>query len=208
MAIQPYNLKIRKAQLLERRARVAAATAELHAEKGVLSTSYADIALRAQVSLPTVHSYFPTQVELLTACTGHAGAAAPPLPVQALMATSDLHAAAEMLVAAVDRQHAYFEPWLSWRQETVTPFLVEMSAGHRDHLTALITQLLKRHRKGTQAAHAAAWESLLSFDLWQRLTRQHRLPRRQVRALLTNLLMTVPGPAPSTTPKPGPRRSS
>ncbi len=208
MATRRYTPKIRQAQVSERRGRVAAATAELHAEKGVLATSYADIALRAGVSLPTVHSYFPTQSELLTACTGHVAATAPPLPVQMLMAASDLHAAAEILVAAVDKRHAYFEPWVSWRQETVTPFLVEMSASHRDQLTALMAQLLTRHRKGTQTAHAAAWESLLSFDLWQRLTRQHALPRRQVRALLTDLLMAALGPAPSTTPKPGPRRPS
>jgi hypothetical protein len=73
-------------------------------------------------------------------------------------------------------------------------------------LTALLTQLLSHHRKGSQTGHAAAWESLLSFDLWQRLVRQHALPRARVRALLTHLLLSAFGPESATTEPLGPRR--
>lgn len=80
MSPRRYNAKVRQSQVSERRQRVAAATAELHAEKGVIATGYADIARRAGVSLSTVHSDFPTQAELMSACTGHVGARAPELP--------------------------------------------------------------------------------------------------------------------------------
>ena len=208
MSTRRYTAKIRQTQVSERRQRVAAATAGLHAEKGVIATTYANIARRAGVSLPTVHSYFPTQAALMSACTGHVGARAPQLPQQAILAAPDLHAAVETLVAAMDSLHAYFEPWVSWRQETVVPFLAQLSETRREQLTGLLVQVLKLHRKERPAAHAAVWEALLSFDLWQRLVRQHKVPRARVRALLTDLLLTALGPGSATMPNPGPRRCS
>ena len=208
MSTRRYTTKVRQTQVSERRQRVAAATAELHAEKGVIATSYADIARRAGVSLPTVHSYFPTQAELLSACTGHVSVRAPEFPVQAVLAAPDLSDAADRLIAAVDGLHAYFEPWVSWRQDTTVPFLAELAATRRAQLTSLMAQLLSQHRAGGQTAYAAVWESILSFDFWQRLVRQHGLPRVRVRVILKDLLMAALGPGLSTSIQPGPRRRS
>ncbi|MEP6720243.1 MAG: TetR/AcrR family transcriptional regulator [Variovorax sp.] len=206
MATRRYTPRKRLAQVSERRQRVTAATAQLHAAKGPLATSYADIAQRAGVSVPTVYSYFPTQAALMTACTGHVADRAPPLPVGAILAAPDLHAAATTLVAAMDALHAYVEPWAAWRQELVIPFLEELRTTRREQLTALLVRLLSQHCKGSQAVHAATWESLLSFDLWQRLVQQHALPRARVRALLIDLLLAAHGPRASDTQSPGPRR--
>ena len=208
MSTRRYTPKVRQTQVSERRQRVAAATAELHAEKGASATSYADIAGRAGVSLPTVHSYFPTQADLLSACTGHVGARAPQLPVQAILTAPNLSDAADRLVVAVDGLHAYFEPWVSWRQEKVVPFLAELAATRRAQLTSMIARLLSQHRPGQQGVCAAVWESILSFDFWQRLVRQHGVPRARVRKILKDLLMAVLGPGPSTSIQPGPRRKS
>ena len=206
MATRKYTPSKRLTQVSERQQRVAAATAELHAEKGPVATSYADIAQRAGVSLPTVHSYFPTQAALMGACTGHVTAGAPPLPVEAILAAPNLRAAAATLVVSMDRLHTYFEPWASWRAELAIPFIAEFRTTNRERLTMLLVQLLSRHRKGPQAAYAAAWESLLSFDLWQRLVRQHALPRVRARALLVDLLLSALGPESATPSPPGPRR--
>ena len=206
MPTRYYSPKVRQTQVLERRQRVAAATAELHAEKGVNATSYADIAEKAGVSLPTVHSYFPTQADLLSACTGHVVARAPQIPMQAILAAPDLSDAANRLIAAVDGLHAYFEPWLCWRQETAAPFLTEFAATHRGQLTSMMDQLLSQHRPGQQTACAAVWESILSFDVWNRLVRQHGLSRARVRKILKNLLMAALGPGLSTGTHPGPGR--
>lgn len=208
MSTRGYTPKVRQTQVSERRQRVAAATAELHAEKGVIATSYADIARRAGVSLPTVHSYFPTQAELLDACTGHVSARAPQLPVQAILAASDLNDAADRLIAAVDGLHAHLEPWTSWRQETVVPFLAELAATRRAQLTSLLQQLLSQHRVRGQAVYAAVWESILSFDFWHRLVRQHGLPRARARIILKDLLMAALGPGLSPSIQSGPRRAS
>lgn len=208
MSTRRYTPKVRQTQVFERQQRVAAATAELHAQKGASATSYADIASRAGVSLPTVYSYFPTQADLMSACTGHVGAHAPQFPVQAILAAPDLTDAADRLIVALDGLHAYFEPWVSWRQEAVVPFLAELAATRRAQLTSMMAQILSQHRPGRQAACVAVWESILSFDLWQRLVRQHELPRARVRKILKNLLMAALGPGLSTSIQPGPRRKS
>lgn len=203
-----YDSRTRQDQVLDRQQLVAAAAAELHAEKGVIATSYADIAQRAGVSLPTVRTYFPTQTDIVTACTGHVIAHAPVLPAAEILDSPDLNEAIARLVAAMDRIHAYFQPWACWRQEPLVPYLAQLSATNRQQLTDLAAQILARHGKLRASTSAAVWESLLSFDIWQRLVREHGLPRSLVRATLTKLLMAALGPEPSITVRSGPRRRS
>ena len=209
MATRPYNSKARLRQQAERKARIAASTAELHAAKGVAATSYADIASKAGVSLPTVHSHFPTQNELLQGCTGHVVAQAPQLPVEAIFAAVGLAAAADRLVSAMEQQHLHFEPWLSRREDGVIPFLAEMSAGMRRAHAKLVTQLLERHLgPGPRRDLIAGWESVLSFDLWHRLQRGHGLPRAAVRRILVQCLLALAEDQPACRPTPRPRRKS
>jgi AcrR family transcriptional regulator len=50
------------------RTRIVEATAKLHGERGVLGTSWQDIAREADVSVSTVYAHFPSLDELLPAC--------------------------------------------------------------------------------------------------------------------------------------------
>ena len=50
------------------RERIVEATAKLHGERGVLGTSWQDIAREADVSVSTVYAHFPSLDELLPAC--------------------------------------------------------------------------------------------------------------------------------------------
>jgi len=182
MAPRAYNSESRLQKQAELKERIAAAAAALHARKGAMATSYAEIAAEAGVSLPTVYAHFPTQRELLVGCTQHAAAGAPVLPIDAVMAASDLPAATELLVDAMEQQHLYYEPWLSWRENRVIPFLAEMSGDVRDQRAALIAKLLKAHLgPGEHRGAVAGWESALSFDFWHRLARGHGLSRPAVR---------------------------
>lgn len=52
----------------ETRGRIVEATAKLHGERGVLGTSWQDIAEEADVSVSTVYAHFPSLDELLPAC--------------------------------------------------------------------------------------------------------------------------------------------
>jgi AcrR family transcriptional regulator len=192
MATRAYNSELRLRKQAELKARIAAAAAKLHAEKGASATSYADIASRAKVSLPTVYAHFPGERELIQGCTSHVAAKAPSLPVEQVLAATDLRAAAELLVDALERQHLHFEPWLAWREDRVVPFLAEFSGHVRDELSALIAKVLRRHLgPGEHREIVAAWESALSFDFWHRLARGHRLSRSAVRRVIVQCLRAL-----------------
>ena len=58
----------RAASRNETRNRIVEATAKLHGERGVLGTSWQEIAREADVSVSTVYAHFPSLDELLPAC--------------------------------------------------------------------------------------------------------------------------------------------
>jgi len=207
MATRAYDSESRRRQQAERKAKIAAATATLHAKQGANNTSYAEIAAEAGVSLPTVYAHFPTQRELLEGCTSHVAAMAPALPVDKVLAAPDLSAAALLLTEVLEQQHLHFEPWLSWREDRVIPFLAEMSAAVRDELARLIAQVLKRHLgPGEHREMVAGWESALSFDFWYRLTRGHRLSRPAVRRVIVQSLLAIARPQDASQANPSSRR--
>lgn len=206
MKTRAYNIETRRKQQVELKASIAAATVELHAAKGAIATSYADIAKHAGVSLPTVYKHFPTMNELLQGCTSHVIAKAPQFPSEEILAAPDLPAVAELLVAAMEQQHLHFEPWFTWREDRVLPFLAELSEGFRKMQSAFLTKLLAQHLgKGVRHEMVAGWESILSFDLWHRLVRSHGLPRPAARRVLVQSMLAVTEPT-SALPKTGSRR--
>ena len=202
MAIRSYDSESRRRQQAERKARIAAATAALHARKGANNTSYAEIAAEAGVSLPTVYAHFPTQRELLEGCTGHVAANAPPLPVDKILTAPDLSAAACLLADALTDLHLHYEPWLAWREDRVISFLAEMSAARREELAGLIARVLKQHLgPGDHREQVAGWESVLSFDFWYRLMRGHRLSRPAVRRVIVQSLIAIARPQDASQPR-------
>jgi AcrR family transcriptional regulator len=206
---RPYNIETRRRQQAELKASIAAATVELHAAKGAIATSYADIARHAGVSLPTVYKHFPTLHELLQGCTSHVIAKTPQFPAEQILAAPDLPAAAELLVAAMEQQHLHFEPWFAWREDRVLPFLAELAEGFRKMQSAFLAKLLAQHLgKKVRREMVAGWESVLSFDLWHRLVRSHGLPRPAARRVLVQCLLAVIGPAPASPAATGSRRKS
>src|SRR3954464_2068633 len=76
-----YEKRERAAKQQETRRRIAAATAELHAEVGPARTTIAEIAKRAGVQRPTVYNNFPSDKELFAACQAHFMNESPPPPL-------------------------------------------------------------------------------------------------------------------------------
>lgn len=209
MKTRAYNIETRHRQQAELKDGIAAAAAELHAAKGAVATSYADIAKHAGVSLPTVYKHFPSMNELLQGCTSHVIAKAPPLQAEDILAASDLPYAAELLVAEMEQQHLHFEPWFAWREDKVLPFLAELNSGFREMQTAFVNKLLKQHLgKKVSREMIAGWESALSFDLWHRLVRSHGLPLPAARRVLVQFLLAIIEPAPAATTTTRSRRKS
>jgi AcrR family transcriptional regulator len=58
----------RRASVEETRRRIVEATLALHAERGILGTSWKEIAQRADTSVATVYKHFPSLEELVPAC--------------------------------------------------------------------------------------------------------------------------------------------
>src|SRR5436190_17115049 len=98
MAPRAYNNQTRQQRQTELKQRIVEAAVQLHAQKGGLGTTYADIAQTAGVSLPTVYKHFPQLDTLFQSCTAHVGQVAPALPVDNIMAAPDLASAALQLV--------------------------------------------------------------------------------------------------------------
>ena len=68
MTPRKYSMDKRRAAVQETRQRILEATLSLHSEKGILGTSWQDIAQRADVSVGTVYKHFPSLDELVPAC--------------------------------------------------------------------------------------------------------------------------------------------
>lgn len=78
-----YNLGRRAETAAETRQRLVEATAALHAERGISSTSLRDIAERAGVSVGTAYHHFPTYLDAVRACGAHTMAVSP-LPSESI----------------------------------------------------------------------------------------------------------------------------
>jgi AcrR family transcriptional regulator len=68
MAPREYDMTTRAKVREELRRRILSATIELHTEKGILGTSWKDIATRADVAVATVYNHFSSLDELVPAC--------------------------------------------------------------------------------------------------------------------------------------------
>lgn len=68
MSPRRYQMQARSQAMAETRARIVRAATELHTERGILATSWEEIAERAGVAPATVYRHFPSLVELIPAC--------------------------------------------------------------------------------------------------------------------------------------------
>lgn len=206
---RPYNNASRLQAQAELKSRIAAAAARLHAEKGPLGTSWADIARAAGVSLPTVYKHFPDFETLIPACTGYAAQLAPVLPVEHLLACDDLAETAQALVQACDQLNAYYEPWLAWGESVRIEPLARQQAQVRAAFTGLCGQVLRRHLPDSAGLDemAAQWQALLDFAFWHALVRRHGLSRAAARRHIVHLLLAVTGPRPAVSDKRPDRRN-
>ncbi len=168
-----YRSPIRDDAKAHTRRRIVEATVALHAEKGVLATSHADIAERAGVSVPTVYNHFPNSVALLPHCMGMVEATLPPLDEQGILAGREPARRVERLVASLYDRHERLAPWLRWAVVEALK-IPELAAAldERDRADArLIAAVLAvdAHRRARRRVLAIA-RALLDFTTWRRLT--------------------------------------
>lgn len=174
MNTRSYRSPIRRDAMAETIRRVVAATVRLHAEKGAMATTHAEIAARAGVSVPTVYKHFPTRAALLPACMGEVAHAAPTVDDVAILAEPDLDRRFRLLVDAIYRRHAYYAPWMRWVAIDAPnlPPLAAAAAEDDHRLLELIRGVLAPAFDGkVPRPPLAVVRLLLGFSGWQELTR-------------------------------------
>jgi AcrR family transcriptional regulator len=100
----------RAASRNETRNRIVDATAKLHGERGVLGTSWQDIAREADVSVSTVYAHFPSLDELLPACGQLVmGRVRPPTAGDAAQIIGDARSPRERLIRVARELFSFYE---------------------------------------------------------------------------------------------------
>jgi AcrR family transcriptional regulator len=164
--------------MAETRDRIVGAVVALHAERGVRDTSYALIAERADVAIPTVYKHFPSLTEMLGACVGHVGERAPPLGPGIFTEASDAAGRLQALARALVVRHHYFAPWLRWTVHEA-PLIPELGVHHQriaQALRALIAQAVAPAFSGDPPpALLGLLEAIFEYRTWQTLTKTQGL---------------------------------
>src|SRR5215210_2088178 len=100
------------------RERIVQATMRLHDEKGVVPTTFADIAERAGVGSATVSRHFPTLGDLVRACGAHVWQEMrPPTPDTVDSVFAEAKTGRERLVRLVEELDAFYArgAYRGWR---------------------------------------------------------------------------------------------
>ena len=194
MAPRRYNRDRRNQAVAELRHRIVEATVGLHAEQGIMRTTYAMIARRADVAIATVYNHFPKPGDLLAACTGHVLPHAPPLGPQMFEGVSDVDGRLDVLVRALHAFYRYCAPWMRWsfHEARFVPEIAPRFEKASEQRRALI-ELALTPAFGPRAPEAlvALCEILLDFSAWERLARNKGLAGEQGTAAITDALITL-----------------
>jgi AcrR family transcriptional regulator len=173
MSPRRYKTDRRQAAKDETRRQIVDAAVELHAEHGPRATTYAMIAKRADVAVPTVYNHFPDPAALFAACTGDVAARAP-LPGPDLFNGRDsAEARIAVLVPAVFAAHRFMAPWLrrGVHEAVLIPELGKVLEGPAQKMIEFIAlALAPRFGAKPPPALLALCGILLDFTTWQRLS--------------------------------------
>jgi AcrR family transcriptional regulator len=157
------------------RERIVQATMRLHDEKGVVPTTFADIAERAGVGPATVSRHFPRLGDLVRACGAHVWQEMRP-PTHDTIASSFAEAktSRDRLVRLVEELDAFYARGahrlaLAARDRELVPeldgFLTAVEAG----VKALVREALANTEDGEHVIQVAV--ALTSFQVWTQFTR-------------------------------------
>ncbi|HEY0844232.1 MAG TPA: helix-turn-helix domain-containing protein [Noviherbaspirillum sp.] len=161
--------------------RIIAATVALHAEKGALATTHAEIAEAAGVSVATVYKHFPSREALLPHCTGLVGKQAPQIDADLILGARSRKEKIALLVRALHGQYRYFHPWIRWvpRDASALPLLAQIAEESRQQTESLVRSVLDAVA-GTPVGDDvfALAMVILDYPAWQRLDQMLNDPER------------------------------
>jgi AcrR family transcriptional regulator len=187
-------MKKRAQDLDETRSRIVWATMQLHSEKGVASTSQADIAARAGVAPATVYRHFPTLGSLVRACGTQVWmAVSPPRAGDADRLFAGLGTTRERLQRFVDEVSEFYgRAWLplegARHERRRVPELDEDLRMVEAGLRALALEALAL--EGAEESKVQLLLALTDFGVWKSL-RDHGVTDQASAKILAALLQCV-----------------
>ncbi|MEW9804442.1 TetR/AcrR family transcriptional regulator [Mesorhizobium sp. ZMM04-5] len=186
-----YTMRKRADASRQTRERIVQATMQLHDEKGVAPTTFADIARRAGIGQATLHRHFPTFGDLVQTCGQHAWQEMRPLvPDVAGAVFEGLAGEAERLERLFDEVDAFYlrgahRLALAARDRELVPELHQFLSAVEAGVQAHVAEALAPSAPPGVVADAAT--ALFSFPVWQRL-RQLDLPDAGFKAFMLRLV--------------------
>lgn len=177
----------------ELRQRITAATVALHAEKGPASTTYQDIARKADVAVPSVYKHFPDESALFSACTAHAAKSAPTPSREKLLMLSRADDRVRALVEMRCELNKYFHPWLRWGGEHTIPevaaFIKADAAATRDLFRLALEPKFKGGPIPPELVNISL--VLLDYHSWSRLATGEKLSQKKTIAQISEAILKL-----------------
>ncbi len=187
-----YELKQRARDMAETQQRITEAAMHLHGTVGPARTTLTAVAREAGVQRQTVYRHFPTEADLLAACSGHYLAINPWPDVATWRAVDDAH---QRLAVALDELYAYYErtePMFGnvlrdvELVDALAPTLVPFQRFLDDATQTLSVGWAARGRR--RQLLVAALRHALDFDVWRSLTTETGITRAEAVELMTGLV--------------------
>jgi AcrR family transcriptional regulator len=179
----------RAAASADTRWRIVDAAIALHAEQGVLGTSWPDIAKRADVALGTVYRHFPGLDQLVPACTSENALRTRPPGSNILVGLTRPEDRIGQFVKELFAFYGRSAPWTPkagvdrHRLPVLDTILSRREAG----LRALVEETLGPLRRRRRALEVAL--AMTDFGVWRSLTRSG-LSTEAAARLVTDVLVT------------------
>lgn len=188
----------RAASRTETRNRIVEATARLHGERGVLGTSWQDIAREADVSVSTVYAHFPSLDELLPACGQLVmGRVRPPTAGAAAEILGDARSTRERLIRVARELFSFYErggPHIEVDvRERQLPGMREWEESQRATVTALVRAALVDERP--PAASVQLVSAFFDLATYKALRTRGVSTRRAAETVAEVALGLLPQPA-------------
>lgn len=171
---RPYRQKKRARQQEETRLRIVETLVEMHRTVGPAGTTVTELAERAGVGRMTVYNHFPTEADLIDACSAHWIAQHPTPDPQLWAAIEEPEERLQAAITAIYRYYRDNQDMLGkvLRDEPLVPALAE-TMGERwwPFMEAVIAGLRDSRLRGARRKQATAILRLaLGFGTWRTLT--------------------------------------
>lgn len=167
-----YRMVARAAAVQETRRRIIQGSKALHADRGILGTSYEAIARQVGTSTATVYRHFPTLDHLVVACAQTVHVLRPLTPDQAAETFRAIASLADRLQVLVGGTFDCYERDQGWlraarREEGLVSALREVVRVQRENLRQLTAAALASAGASERTVRIVA--ALIDFPVWQAL---------------------------------------